>query len=162
MKLRAIAALTVLALVLSVGAVAIAKNNHRHFKPGNGTLFATLLGKKEVSPTTGKKGAGDTNGRGGFTAVLDENQICWGLTVRNIDNPVAAHIHKGRPSVNGPIVVTLTAPSDGDPGASAGCTSISSDLKGKIQKNPHKYYVNVHTDDFPSGAIRGQISAKRR
>ena len=75
MKLRAIAALTAAVLTLSVGAVAIAKK-HSH-KPGNGTLFATLLGKKEVSPTTGKKGAGDANEIGAAAAFLASDEASY-------------------------------------------------------------------------------------
>jgi hypothetical protein len=26
-----------------------------------------------------------------------------------------------------------------------------------IKKNPSGYYVNIHTSDFPAGAIRGQL-----
>ena len=130
-------------------------------KSSPGALYALATGKKEVSPT-GKKGVGDRNGRAGFTAVIDGTQFCWGITVKNVDKPNAAHIHKGRPTVFGDIVIPLKEPTDGNPGASSGCTTISAGLARAIKKNPAKYYFNLHTDDFPTGAVRGQLFAKRR
>jgi hypothetical protein len=82
--------------------------------------------------------------------------------VKNLDAPVAAHIHKGRPNQAGGIVVPLTAPTTGDPGASSGCVTVDAALSHAILKNPHKYYTNVHTAAFPGGAVRGQLFGKRR
>ena len=56
------------------------------------SLFAVMNGKKEVSPE-GEKRAGDLNGRGSFSAVFDGNELCYGISVKNIEDPVAAHIH---------------------------------------------------------------------
>ena len=126
----------------------------------NGVLFAVLKGKKEVN-AAGEKGVGDPDGRGSFSAVLDGNELCYGITVKNIAAPVAAHIHKGSPRVAGPIVVPLTHPAEGDPGASSGCAELDPALAAAIRKNPAKYYVNVHTGDFPGGAVRGQLFARR-
>src|SRR5215213_10440851 len=76
----------------------------------NRALFAVLTGRKEVD-ANGQRGVGDPNGRGSFTATVDGNQLCFGITVKNIDTPIAAHIHKGGPNVAGPVVVTLEHPS---------------------------------------------------
>jgi hypothetical protein len=130
----------------------------------NRVLFAVLTGRKEVSPE-GNRGAGDPNGRGSFSAVVDGSELCFGITVKNIDTPVAAHIHKGRPNQAGSIVLSLSPPavfSGGDPGTASACVPIASDLARAILKNPHRYYTNVHTAAFPSGAVRGQLFAKQR
>jgi hypothetical protein len=119
-------------------------------------LFAVLNGHKEVG-TNGRRGAGDPDGRGSFTATIDGTQLCFGITVTNLDAPNGAHIHKARPNQSGPVVVPLTAPSSGDPGASSGCVAVASDLAAAILKNPSKYYANVHTAAFPAGAVRGQL-----
>jgi CHRD domain len=156
--------LAVAALVgaLSVLLVTAAIGAKQSAPPKAKTFFAVLLGKNEVSTTTGKKRAGDLNARGGATAVIDGNQFCFGIVVRNLDQPVAAHVHKGRPSVNGPIRIPLTPPTSGDPGASSGCVTVGdAALLAAIKRNPHKYYFNVHTEAFPNGAIRGQIFGKR-
>jgi CHRD domain len=125
----------------------------------NRALFAVLTGRKEVD-ANGNRRVGDPDGRGSFTAIVDGNQLCFGITVKNLDQPVAAHIHKGRPNQAGPIVVPLTQPATGDPGASSGCVTVDPALAAAILKNPHKYYANVHTTAFPGGAVRGQLFSK--
>ena len=119
-------------------------------------LFAVLNGRNEVS-ANGRRGAGDPDGRGTFSAIIDGTQLCFGITVTNIDQPTASHIHKARPNQSGPIVVPLTQPSAGDPGASSGCVTVDAGLAAAILKNPSKYYANVHTTAFPAGAVRGQL-----
>ena len=124
-------------------------------------LFAVLTGKKEVD-TEGNRGAGDPDGRGTFTATIDGTELCFGLTVKNIDTPGAAHIHKGRPNVAGDVVVPLVQPATGDPGASSGCVEVTATLAAAILTNPHKYYANVHTTAFGGGAVRGQLFGRSR
>jgi hypothetical protein len=122
-------------------------------------LFAVLTGRNEVD-ASGRRGAGDPDGRGSFTAIVDGDQLCFGITVTNLDQPGAAHIHKARRNQNGDIVVPLTQPASGDPGASSGCVTVALTLAQAILKNPHKYYANVHTAAFPGGAVRGQLGRK--
>jgi len=155
--------LAVAALVgaLSVLLVTAAIGARKSAPPKAKTFFAVLVGKNEVSTTTGKKRAGDLNARGGATAVIDGNQFCFGIVVKNLDEPTAAHVHKGRPSVNGDIVIPLTKPSAGDPGTSSGCETVDPALLAAINRNSHKYYFNVHTMAFTNGAIRGQLFGKR-
>jgi hypothetical protein len=124
-------------------------------------LFAVMTGKKEVD-TQGNRGTGDPDGRGTFTATIDGNQLCFGITVKNIATPAAAHIHKGRPNQAGDIVVPLTPPGSGDPGASSGCVMVDQALAAAILKNPHKYYANVHNAPFGGGAVRGQLFGRSR
>lgn len=170
MRARVVTALAMCAaLLLAAGALALGKgkppHNHGKAKAENRALFAVLEGKNEISTTTERRGAGDPDGRGSFTATIDGDQLCFGITVKNLDAPTMAHIHKGRRNVNGPIVVPLVpaggmfAPG-GDPGAASGCVPIDADLAAAILKNPHKYYANVHTGPFPNGAARGQLFRK--
>jgi CHRD domain len=116
-------AAAVAAVVLAAGAIAVGKPGgaNSRAKPNleKRVLFAVLSGRNEVDQN-GRRGAGDPNGRGSFTAIVKGNQLCFGITVKKIDQPILAHIHRGRPNQNGPIVVPLTPPSTGDPGASSG------------------------------------------
>jgi hypothetical protein len=126
------------------------------FAPKNTTFFATLLGRNEIGPD-GKRRAGDLDGQGGATVVTTDTQLCFAVAVRGISTPAAMHVHRGRPNKNGDIVVPLTAPTSGDPGTSAGCVNVASALLQEITKHPIRFYVNVHTSDFPDGALRGQL-----
>jgi hypothetical protein len=136
-------------------------NHHPGGKKGNVALFAELNGRNEISTTTGQRGAGDPDGFGSASFTVDGDRLCFGITVANLDMPVAAHIHKGAKNANGDIVIGLTQPSSGDPGASSGCvaldTAVLAATAADIQAHPRAYYTNVHTTAFPSGAVRGQL-----
>ncbi len=126
-----------------------------------GPLYGVLNGQKEVAPN-GRKRAGDPDGKGSASAIYDEGQLCYGLTVKDIGNPTGAHIHRGTRNKNGPIVVPLDPPSAGDPGHSSDCVEVSESVARSILRNPHRFYWNVHTSEYPAGAIRGQLFAKTR
>jgi hypothetical protein len=132
-------------------------------KPDDRALFAVMTGRKEVD-ANGRRGAGDLNGRGSFTAIVDGSQLCFGITVKNLGAaPTAAHIHgPARPNQNAGIVVALSPPSGPDPGASSGCVTVDPAIAQAIRRNPRKYYANVHTEQFPAGAVRGQLGQKAR
>jgi CHRD domain len=118
-------------------------------------FFAVLRGQNEPD-------GGDNNGRGSASVTFDGTSLCWGITVGNLDMPIAAHIHRGRSGQNGTIVVPLEQPAAGDPGASSGCTTVTAALARAIRRNPRRYYVNVHTTEYAGGAIRGQLFGRRR
>ncbi len=111
-------------------------------------LEASLTGEKEVP------GPGDPNGRGEAEVKVYKAKVCYELEVKRIKPAEAAHIHRGGPSVAGPVVVTLKPPTDG---SSEGCNAISEQLSKKLREHPSRYYVNVHNEPYPDGAIRGQL-----
>lgn len=126
-------------------------------------LFAVLVGGNEVS-AAGQANQGNLSGFGTATANISiavgaaTGTVCFGITVRGIDAPTAAHIHQARAGLSGPIVVGLTAPLTGNPGASSGCVNnVAVALINQLRLNPANFYVNVHTGLFPAGALRGQL-----
>jgi hypothetical protein len=116
-------------------------------------LEASLSGHNE-SPMA------DPDGSGKAELRLDraKKRVCFELRVKKIGGTVvAAHIHKGAAGVNGGIKVPLI---EGEKTGSKfeGCVkNVKKSLIGAILKHPRQYYVNVHTADFPLGAIRGQL-----
>jgi CHRD domain len=138
-RLTLLAAL-VLALVLIAAVPVVAAQR--------ATLEASLTGEKEVP------GPGDPNGRGAADVKVHKAKVCYELEVQRIKPATAAHIHRGGPSVAGPIVVELKAPTDG---SSEGCKAISKQLSKNLREHPSHYYVNVHNNPYPDGAIRGQL-----
>jgi hypothetical protein len=83
------------------------------------------------------------------------NQICTDLEVRALSDVTGAHIHRGGPGVSGPPLINLEVPNDND---SDDCDVVADALVDEIRNNPGGFYVNVHTNDFPAGAVRGQIA----
>ncbi len=124
---------------------------------GGRTISVDLTGEAEVT-AEGVPNQGDLDGSGTATITINRGQgeICWTIDVEDITLPaIAAHIHVGASTTTGPVVVTLTPPDE--EGTSSGCTIVDRELAKAIAKNPDAYYVNVHTTDFPAGALRGQL-----
>ena len=132
----------------------------------NPVLEADLKGRAEVGVSN--RLAGDPDGRGEayvFGIDGDLRTLCYVLTVDKIGTPVAAHIHEGAAGTNGPVVVNLAAPADGN---AADCLTegetgkfVGNQTVAEILANPSNYYVNVHNAEYPGGAIRGQLMAER-
>jgi hypothetical protein len=125
---------------------------------GGRKFSTTLTGEAEVT-AGGVPNQGDLDGIGTATITLNHGQgeVCWEIEVSDITLPAsAAHIHVAPSTTTGPVVVGLSAP-DAD-GSASGCTSADQGLIKAIIQNPEAYYVNVHTSDFPAGALRGQLS----
>ena len=125
---------------------------------GKATLLAARLdGAKEVP------GPGDPDGRGRALVRLAGAKACFVLEWSRITAPVAAHIHAGKAGVAGPVVVLFFQPGvnaaslPGSLDAVAGCVRVDPGLARKIAASPRDYYVNIHTADFPAGAVRGQL-----
>jgi hypothetical protein len=142
----------------AVAATAFGFSHSAAFAQAAPPLFAVLLGGNEISSETGEAGAGDLNGRGSATVLLRGTTVCFGITVNGIGTPTLAHIHNELPGKNGPIVVNLVPPTTGNPGASSGCVeNVDAGLVGDILRRSSAYYVNIHNEQFPAGALRGQL-----
>ena len=114
------------------------------------TVLQTELSGEEEVP-----GPGDPDGSGSATViVIPPDTICYTLTAEGIEPATAAHIHQGGPGEAGPVVLPLEPPTSG---VSGGCTEADPELVSGLQENPDEYYVNVHNEEYPEGAIRGQL-----
>ena len=121
-----------------------------------GAPFSTPM-TQEVTTVPAWQGDPDGSGVALITINLGQREICWEMSVSDITLPAtASHIHKAAVGVRGGIVVGLTAPDA--TGLVTGCTAgVSRELLAEILNSPADFYVNVHTSDFPAGAIRGQL-----
>jgi CHRD domain len=115
-------------------------------------ITVTLTGAAE------RPGPGDPDGTGtaSFTFNRGLGEVCFDIEVTGITLPtIGAHIHLAPVTDPGPVVVPLTPPDA--TGTSSGCVDADSALVKAITKDPAAYYVNVHTTDFPAGALRAQL-----
>lgn len=140
-----LALMAALLVVLALAGPAAA-SNHR------ASLSTWMTGEKEAP------GPGDPDGFG-LAAIrinLDTDTVCWAINVDLIMLPAtASHIHEAPKGVAGAVVVTLSPPDAN--GRARGCTTADSDLLDDIAANPRDYYVNVHNEEYPAGAVRGQL-----
>lgn len=158
MKSPQLLARIVMATILTVSAAFAAENVSFHAK-------AKLDGKEEV-PKVKTKAKGDAD----FKLSMDRKEMTYKLTVKEIQNPTVAHIHNGKKGTSGPPVANLF-PGPKKQGKFSGVLAegtltqkdLSGDLKGKTLDalvdmiKSGNAYVNVHTEAFPDGEIRGQL-----
>jgi hypothetical protein len=149
-KSKLMLALAVLALAaLTIPAMSAAGRNTTE-------LQAKLTGKAEVPGPGSKKGKGEI-------AVLmkpTQKKVCFDLEVKKLDTITDGHIHKGAEGVAGDVKVPLFEGEQlAGTGAYEGCVKdVKKKLIKKIIAKPENYYVNIHTVEFPDGAIRGQLA----
>jgi hypothetical protein len=113
-------------------------------KSGN-SLHATLTGKAETPK-------GDPDGSGTAEVKINGTSVCWEIKAVKVGSLMAAHIHKGKAGVAGPVVVPFGKTYKGK-----GCATATAANASAIKANPGAYYVNVHNVKYPAGALRGQL-----
>lgn len=135
-------------------------------------LRADLSGFAQVPPVL-------TPGRGTFQARLSDDGLEYELTYEGLtSDAMAAHIHFGHPTDNGGILAFLCG------GTGQACPLRAGTVRGTLSASdilgiPEQgvaagdvqgvlrivlaglAYVNVHTQNFPDGEIRGQIRIVR-
>ena len=97
----------------------------------------------------------DSPGMGSMVIELNNeaNTIVYTLTVSNLSDITAAHIHIGSRGENGDVVIPIVNEAFTEITGAADITSeILTDLLAE------RLYINVHTVQNPSGEIRGQIT----
>jgi hypothetical protein len=132
--------------LLATAATAQQRNPNRR-----ATLYVSMTGL-QVTPGPGDP---DGNGTAEIRIVPRSGSVCWDLYARAVGTATAAHIHRGAAGMNGPPVLTLVTPDAN--GRSQGCAIVDPNLVREIGMAPQEFYVNVHNEALPHGAIRGQL-----
>lgn len=139
--------------------------------PAPETFTAQLAGSNEVPPATTS-----ATGSATFTAVGD-TAIDYSVSVTGLTGTTMGHIHAGAAGVNGGVLVWLLPPDGTAPQAPGptvngvlasgrirassirginGAAPISLDsLKALLRSG--NAYVNLHTQQFGGGELRGQV-----
>jgi CHRD domain len=171
---RASIAVAVVAIVAGavVGATAAAASDTAR------TFTATLSGDEEVPPEEGAPPVETTaTGDATFELSADGTELSYVVNVSGIENVEMGHIHLAARGENGPVVAWLY-PEGGPPpeliegttdGELASGTLTADDLVDELEGGSIEdlvneiiggnAYVNVHTQEYPAGEIRGQIGA---
>ena len=125
----------------------------------------SLLGSNEVPANNS-----DARGHANITISNDESAISYKITASKIDDITAAHFHYAPPGLNGGVVATLYSnpnqPSGPNHGVLVNGVITSNDVTGAFDGDISALigairsgviYINVHTLDYPTGEIRGQV-----
>ena len=136
-------------------------------------MLASLLGLQAVSAVAIPYGAqlrerfvvnddgtpadGDPDGSANVFLDLDPStgDVCVDWAITGIGTPVAARVHRGVEGTNGPSVFDLPTPPAA--GGDITCLTVAADALGDIVAEPTAYYLLLSTDEFPDGALRGQL-----
>ena len=128
----------------------------------NQKFNAKLSGQQEVPPVQTT-----ASGMAWFKPMQDK--VWFKLNVTGMQGVTQAHIHTGKQGDNGPVVVTLYKSETPQPiNGKLSYGNITANLlegpmKGKqisdlaTAMSNGSTYVNVHTEKYPNGEIRGQI-----
>jgi hypothetical protein len=123
-----------------------------------GPLAGLMSGDQEVP---GAKPVGDPDGHATSFIGADGNRISYSFSWSGIGAPTDGHIHAGTTGVNGAVVVPLFSAPNGLPASISGIAGqvkdVGRDLVRQISRSPRDFYTNLHTAEFPGGAVRGQL-----
>lgn len=113
------------------------------------TFVTTLIGAAEVPPNR-------STARGTAVVVIEsDGRVTYAVNSTGFETQFrAAHIHTGAPDVAGPIVVPLDCDEDGRVCSGTSAPLDAATLTAFTEGNT---YINLHTDQFAGGEIRGQL-----
>ena len=159
--MRKVLVLTII-LIIAFATVCMAEYGHIKDLP---ELSATMSGSEVVPPIKT-----DAKGKATFSLNKERSLLFYTVTASDIENITAAHIHIGKVGENGPPIalIAITAKNKGKISGtlaegSIGAEDLMSSFKGKTvwelyqQLTNGDYYINIHTEKYPDGEIRGQI-----
>lgn len=115
------------------------------------THRATLTGQDIV----GGNGDADGYARAELTVSDELNQVCYDVNdMRGLGTITAVMIHRGGAGTNGPMVLNLRQANEG---GWKNCVARAEWTEDALENNPSNYYFQIHTADYPNGAVRGQL-----
>lgn len=138
---------TLLAVVFTMASCSSDDDNNT---PDPNVVYeTTLTGAKEVP-------ANDSEATGTAKLVYNKDTKVFVLTVtHNIANPTAGHIHMGAVGENGEVIFPFDSPK-----SPISLTSSALTDEQITALNNGEFYVNIHTEEFPGGEIRGNLMKK--
>lgn len=116
-------------------------------------LAGSLVGANEVG------GGGDPDGRATVALKIESGKVSFSVRWSGIAAPTAFHVHAGAKGANGPVRLGLFGDRipAGVQAVSGTVTSTDPALLTALTTSPRDFYVNLHNDEFPDGAVRSQL-----
>jgi hypothetical protein len=174
LQIMGLKTMTLVTTILLAGLVSLATIGFSNIAFAGTQMYkAQLSGDQEVPPV-------QTNASGNATLQIPLSAISspqatvkYTVNVTDIENVTGAHIHMGKMGENGDIVVTLCKAETCSAGGMTGALSLRGTFNATNLEGPMagkqidalatsmtngETYVNVHSQQYPNGEIRGQIT----
>jgi hypothetical protein len=137
--------------ILAIAVVALAgcagvREKMPDWMPGSGAIKVNLTGAEEVPPLN-VPGSGS-----GSLRVTEDGTLTGSVTTKDVQGTMA-HIHRGAKGTNGPVIVPLDK--NGDTYTVPAGRKLTPQQLEELKKG--NLYVNVHTNRYKGGEVRGQI-----
>jgi hypothetical protein len=119
------------------------------------TLKTDMSGAEQCA--TGTPCDPDATGKATITLLPASNTVCFTIKHRNVDPTQAGHIHKAPPGQNNLVIAVNLYASPGVQSSISDCVLSDPLTIQDIIMNPTAFYVQEHNQQFPEGALRGQL-----
>ncbi|MCF3133071.1 CHRD domain-containing protein [Streptomyces olivochromogenes] len=155
-------AVTIAACAGVVGAVAPASATENTGNTGKEAtvLVASLRGANEV-PVKGGPAVGDKDGAALEFIKVKGDKVSVAVAWRGTGRPTDLHIHQGAKGTNGGVKIdfgkVLKEGHKGRYSVSGSVRVTDAALLKQLTNDPGAFYANLHTAEFPGGAVRGQL-----
>ena len=114
-------------------------------------LVASLEGRNEVM-------GGDPDGQALELIGIEGNTLSYSVSWRGMSTPTEAAIHSAGRGVDGPVVVPLFTKSIGGGSSASGSVTVTDPtVLDALRSNPGGFSTDLRNNDFPNGAVRGQL-----
>jgi hypothetical protein len=126
---------------------------------GSGTILATSLRGANEVPVQGGPAVGDKDGAALEFIKVKGDKVSVAVTWRGTGRPTMLHIHQGAKGTNGGVKIDFTKLLGRIKGHHVVGTVKVKDaaLLERLKNDPGAFYANLHTAEFPGGAVRGQL-----
>ena len=123
------------------------------------TLLATSLRGANEVPVPGGPAVGDKDGAALEFIKIDGDRVSVAVTWRGTGRPTALHIHQGAKGTNGDVRIDFSGLLKHSRRHSVTGTVKVEDpaLLDALKNDPGSFYANLHTAEFPGGAVRGRL-----
>jgi hypothetical protein len=145
---------------VTVAAVPAATNSADHEAAYDKTwsFSGVLKGTNEV-PVKGGPKVGDKDGIAVARMRIQGDKVYYYFSWKGIGTPIMGHVHEGVAGKNGDVKIPFFGKKlPGGRNYTSGTVTVKDQaLLKRIEEHPERFYFNLHTDEFPGGAVRGQV-----
>ena len=102
-------------------------------------------------------GPGDFAGAGTFKVSVGRSELHFEVKLDNITGQIETiALYRAGTGFDGPMILRLSPSAIGIAGLN-GYVPVDRELGREISRNPERFYMEIRTNAYPGGALRGQL-----